>query len=241
MNSKWLVAAVCLLTPVSTLAQTPPYGGNFCGFRITASNSERHVYGIVEAECTYACPLQDDSHPFGNWGVDSFYGARNNGTQYGGWSSFNRYCNEQMAPPEWNSCTSDLSLRGDSQYYNEQDGTGAYTRQHSAFESQYGESYLWLETNEDQGCSRFDGTMFSFGGDYLDIYELDPGIFCSGCRDDYVTTLSVPGSDTILSCVVDSCAPFESDWILASNSITSALFKYRGTMDCFWVDGKGCH
>jgi hypothetical protein len=234
-----LVLGLCLMGSTTAFAQSPPYGGNFCGFEIRASNANRHVFGVVQTECTYGCPPSSDSHPFGNWGVDSFFGNRFDGHQYMGWANFNRYCNEQMDSPEWNSCTSDLSLRGDSQYYNDQDG-GGYDRQVSNSEQEYGAQMLWLDANEEEGCTRWDGHQLAFGGDILDIYELDPPIFI-GDRDDYLTTINVPGSAVILSCPArDFCAPFESDWTPAGNDITDAIYKYRGTMSCLYIEGKGC-
>jgi len=123
MKRTSIVTIVLTLVANAAFAQSrPPYGGTWCGVGVIPTNDQRQVYGVIQAECTYACPSfwnWHDSHPFGNWGIDSYYGSRHDINQFAGWASYNPYCDEHPGNPEWNSCTSDMSLWGNSSYYND--------------------------------------------------------------------------------------------------------------------------
>lgn len=80
-----LLAAVLLLlfslkTPVG--GQVPPWTGDFCYIELSAETATRHVYGPVNTECG-GC--SGHTAPFGNWGVNSFFGPLWDGDQYPGW------------------------------------------------------------------------------------------------------------------------------------------------------------
>lgn len=70
-------------------------------------NENRNVFGAVNTECG-SC--SGHTPPWGNWGVDSPTGGRDDGTQFMGWFSGNNTapCGENISSsrPQWNSCTS---------------------------------------------------------------------------------------------------------------------------------------
>src|SRR5690348_14120484 len=98
-----LLALVCLAVP--SYADDPA-----CWLSFAMFNRNRHIVGGVNAECSGGCVLRD-TEPWGNWGVDSNFGARDNTTQFKGWKSGSSVdpCGENISDsaPEWNSCTDD--------------------------------------------------------------------------------------------------------------------------------------
>lgn len=173
-----------------------------CRLSITMLNSTRHVVGEVNTECSWP------RAPFGNWGVESNFGDRNNTTQFAGWKWTD---NKQ----QWNSCTSEhLRDAGDScLYYNHDSNANGYCDdQLSSAEYSYGT--VWVDyvvscpydSNRDGicdwgGCSNI--WSFSVSGQYLELWEIDDLDF-----DDYVGNLTVhSGCCTVsnLSCNPRSC------------------------------------
>jgi hypothetical protein len=207
-------------------AQSPPWGGNWCGIQVSGETANRYVYGSVNVECN---PCWAHSGPYGNWGVDSFYGNRVDSDQYKGWSYFNPNCNESMDDPEWNSCTSTFTS---SLYYNYPPGSP--TQQFSGDTTSLGYVWDWYNTTEENGCSVLDESWLA-GGTVLEIYELDPSF-----GDDHVTNLTVFSGTTVLDCSTDSCTPTASPFENNANGTTSAEFRVRLLNSCHWIDGKGC-
>src|SRR5687768_5186114 len=55
--------------------------GQVCRISTSGLNRNRRVVGPVHAEC----PVSIHSVPFGNWGVTSNFGQKQDGTQFQGW------------------------------------------------------------------------------------------------------------------------------------------------------------
>jgi len=233
----WLSALAVIATLFSTSVakpepldrsamQNPPSGwGNWCGLEITAETRNRQVFGSdIAAECG---DCSGHTAPYGNWGVDSFFGSRVDGRQYEGWQRENPSCSETMDDLEWNSCTRDYSQ---SEHYSD-----SPPLQTSQTDAQLGTVWDWHSTTEEDGCAILDGWQLS-GGTVLEIWELD---WWWG-SDDHVTDLPVTAPAVSLSCGVDGCTPVASDWGGGSNDITAADFRVRVVSSCSYVDGKGC-
>lgn len=75
-----------------------------CSFTINMSNNNRYAYDTAE-EC-FNCPVVCHSVPFGNWGVSSNIGNKQNANQFEGWNPGCSYSTprEQV---QWNSCSVD--------------------------------------------------------------------------------------------------------------------------------------
>lgn len=202
-----------------------PSWGNWCGIEIQASTAEREVYGTnIAVECG-DCSLP--SAPFGNWGVDSFFSNRVDGSQYKGWATQHPACSESMDDPEWNSCTRDYT------------GAACYNSdppvQYSPSETNLGTVWDWYSTTEEDGCLILDGAQIA-GGTTLEIWELDHW----GPWDDHVTDLQVSSGAALLACSREGCTPVDSDWGNGSNGVTSANFRIRVMSSCAYIEGKGC-
>lgn len=205
--------------------QSPPWGGNWCGLEWKATTAQRQVYGTaITAECG-GC--SGNTPPHGNWGVDSFFSNRIDGSQYKGWAVYNPYCQESFDDPEWNSCTRDFTS---STYYND---TPPF--QYSPDETDLGTVWDWYSTTEEEGCSVLDGVDFS-GGTVLEIWELDHW----GPLDDHVTDLQVFSGSGQLTCGREGCTPVATSWGGGANGVTSTDFRISLMSSCAWVDGKGC-
>ncbi|MCR4374556.1 MAG: hypothetical protein NUW22_06875 [Acidobacteria bacterium] len=207
------------------VGQYPPWGGNWCGLELKATTAERRVYGTgITAECG-GCV--GNTAPHGNWGVDSFYSNRSDGSHYKGWATSNPNCPESIDDPEWNSCTRDYTS---SVYYN-----GDPPLQYSPNETDLGMVWDWYSTTEEEGCSILDGVQI-YGGTVLEIWELDHW----GPWDDHVTDLQVSSGSALLGCDRWGCAPVATAWGGGSNGVTSTDFRITLMSSCAWVDGKGC-
>ena len=187
-----------------------------CTVNFQLWNRDREVNGEVNVECA------PDIHPatWGNWGVNSNWGTREDGHQFQGW------CHDDDMPDgsqactgdwyEWNSCTQD-HIRNDGvscYYYNvDEDGISgceAQRTQSSFTDNLYGSgSFVQsvgcpLDTNGDGvfdtgGCLGV-GTL-RINGNYMDLYELDKRDF-----DTFVNRLSFPNlSVSPQNCEWDSC------------------------------------
>lgn len=182
----------------------PPWGGNWCGLEWKATTAQRQVYGTaITAQCG-GC--SGNTPPHGNWGVDSFFSNRIDGSQYKGWAVYNPYCQESFDDPEWNSCTRDFTS---STYYND---TPPF--QYSPDETDLGTVWDWYSTTEEEGCSVLDGVDFS-GGTVLEIWELDHW----GPLDDHVTDLQVFSGSGQLTCGREGCTPVATSWGGGANGV----------------------
>lgn len=191
--------------------------GQVCTLNFQLWNRDREVNGEVNTECS---PSIHPTTTWGNWGVNSNWGTREDGHQFQGW------CHDDDMPDgsqactdegyEWNSCTQD-HVRNDGvscYYYNvDEDGISgceAQRTQSSFTNNLYGSgSFVQsvgcpFDTNGDGvfdtgGC--LDANSISVTGNYMDLYELDKRDF-----DTFVTRLSFPNlSVSPQNCEWDSC------------------------------------
>ena len=175
-----------------------------CRLSITMLNSNRHVLGEVNTECSWP------RAPFGNWGVESNFGGRTNAFQFAGWKGEDNLL-------QWDSCTSDCQRDTDYSclWYNHDSNANGYCDdQVSNAEYSYATICVDMygrncpyDSNRDGSCDWggcYGITQFSVSGQYLTLYELDDWLG----GDDYVGNLSVDsGCCTVsnLSCTPRSC------------------------------------
>lgn len=142
-------------------------------------NQNRAVTGAVYAEC----PPSIHSSPYGNWGVNSNAGSRYDGDQFMGWY----YENGQH---QWDSCTGG---------YRQESTEGAAT-------------YAWYRVTLDgeHSCSQagVDGIVFTYQGNYMDMYELDPW-----WPDQFVSHAAYPDLSIVLNCNGGDSCYGESEWV----------------------------
>ncbi len=172
-----LVFGLAILFPNYSQAQV-------CRFLIDAFNKERDVWGPVHTECGAGL----HSAPFGNWGVSSNFGTKQDSHQFNGWCRYSYVCDNfsncktECQDPwyQWNSCT-DIAQYSppNCTLYN----AGSCTTQTTVTGTNYyGGYYMDLSTDcpydwdgdgqcDEGGC--MDITSLSFGTNYMSIYELD--------------------------------------------------------------------
>lgn len=102
MKSPLKALLFTLLFGLSGTAQVFAQGQ--CSFTINMSNNNRYAYDTAE-EC-FNCPVVCHSVPFGNWGVSSNIGSKQNGNQFEGWNPGCSYTTPR-AQVQWNSCSVD--------------------------------------------------------------------------------------------------------------------------------------
>src|SRR4051794_18711120 len=98
------ILASALLLPLVS-----PSGAQVCRISISGLNRNRSVTGPVHTEC----PPSFDTAPFGNWGVSSNFGQKQDDHQFQGWCHNIKVCDNfgicnnvcQDGWYEWNSCT----------------------------------------------------------------------------------------------------------------------------------------
>ncbi len=194
-TSKWamvtLVATVVAVISPASVIHDPVQAQSqqVCRVYIGFQNMERYVHGSVDTEC----PGSIHTSPWGNWGVDSNVGSRTDGNQFRGWYPF------QSAPTkEWNSCTSSFPPP-DPAYYNA-DGWTTQRSGSSEGTYTYGSVMVWEPASAPCSTVFLDGGTYDTQGNYMDIYELDPG-----CCDSRVALAQLPNMSVVLGC------PFPSD------------------------------
>lgn len=190
-----------------------------CRFLVDAFNTEREVWGPVHAEC----PGSIHSAPFGNWGVSSNFGTKQDSHQFDGWchnsyvcdnySNCGTHCSDGWY--EWNSCTDEAQFSvSNCTLYN----AGSCTTQSSTTGTNYyGGYYMDLSAScpydwdgdgqcDSGGCK--DITSLSFGTNYMTIYELDPLD-----SDELVQTPYFPNTTVPLTCDRYGCYSNISSWV----------------------------
>ena len=81
MVSSRVTVALALMANVSLYGQV-------CRLSVAGLNRARRVVGNIHAEC----PEVVHTAPFGNWGVTSNFGSKNNTHQFDGWCHDTRVC-----------------------------------------------------------------------------------------------------------------------------------------------------
>lgn len=200
MNLLAVLVIVCLAEPWVLACPSPPK----CFMQFKLHNRERLVTAAwLQNECPGDFP---HTAPFGNWAVDSGWGAPKDGKQFQGWkaSFFQRH---------WNACTSNQEQYpfGDSTYYNFPNGI--WNQQVSSTGmNRYTETGGRLEPAicpffENGGCAEYDGSSFVLFNEWRDLYELDPGQDYRTDPDAFVDRLVVLSGISIwpIFCTTQSC------------------------------------
>jgi uncharacterized protein (TIGR03437 family) len=200
-----------LLGPVPVLLWS-----QVCRVSVAGLNQSRRVRGPVRAECP-GLPLH--TAPFGNWGVTSNFGVKQNGHQFQGWCHDTRTCDNQGACAiscrdgwyEWNSCTDhDRYKPPNCSLYNAGDCTEQAT---ATGINVHGTRTIDVPVAcpaEGRGGCR-DLTNFSAGPNFMSLYELDPG-----GPDELIQTMHFPPTPVALTCDAWGCGPAGSAWVAPS-------------------------
>lgn len=188
----------------------------FVGFE----NIDRIVYGPVTAECegdSINCfPFVGHTVPWGNWGVDSNVGSRQDGDQFMGWHDGDGH-------QEWNSCTTAYP-------------TGTQTSDTGV--GSHGGGILGYVPNTQCYELPLEGYVVTVTGNYMDLWELDP---CD--EDEYVATLSYPDVSLVLS---QSGANWngESSWLsptsVSPSGVATAQIRMTASTGFGCIPGYGC-
>jgi hypothetical protein len=214
-----------LASVVPAAAEYLPY----CRIDLSFSNRNRHVYGEVNAECTYGCPWPDfvHSHKWGNWGVDSNWSPRWDGEQYRGWQTTDTYCGGSMNPPQWNSCYAS-SIPGSSSDFN----FAGNEEQFSGDARDYSHVSFYYQVDEVAGCTQLNGYTTTLNNNNMRIFELDWD------HSEFVAQLDFPSLMVTFSCPSpSSCSTTYSGWVGSyGNSVTSAEIEVRAQGVLIWED-----
>ena len=175
--------------------------GNFqfsCRVIIGFWNQKRRVPGPVNEECDdVQYPTQWHDPPFGNWGVDSNYGARWNGDQFAGWKNKGNQLHEKT---QWNSCTTErpqVFPMGNSAYFN--DPIPARTKQKADPDDARAYAVQQWDTgypfDPDMSCEDVLPPLLVYSGLFMNLYELD-----APDNDDWVASMSYPTHSVPITC-----------------------------------------
>ena len=175
----------------------------YCEVTLTAENQMRIVDGAVNTECGAGI----HSAPFGNWGVSSNYGNRNDRDQFRGW----KWEDGPSTKRQWNSCTTSVQqYRAPNSRY--------YTYHNNFYDQQRHEpvmhgkrrirrNYRVCSSRPGPGCSTLNNTVFT-ERNYMTLYEMD-----RPDRDDYITKLTFPSTSvTLTNCDQQGCDGDTTQW-----------------------------
>ena len=185
-----------------------------CVIVFTGQNHHRTVSGVLDAECEAVSPTQWHDPPWGNWGVSSNYGEKDDTDQFKGWEP-------KGSQRHWNSCTVYPEFMPPHPvYYNSsdkrsQESNGTVT--HGAMELRQTVSCPDPSDPYDDppvGCSAVEGWELTQSENYMTIYELD-----KPDSDDLIETLYFPATSvTLRSCDHDGCPERRSSWVGMASS-----------------------
>ena len=172
-----------------------------CHTFVNFYNVQRRVPGPVNTECNTVREFMHTA-PFGNWGVESPHGAKQDGHQFPGW----KIEEDDLRWRQWNSCTSDPEFRT-SEYLPHGEPQQAIPD----VESRYASSVMRGQSNVP--CSTVhSGGLLVFSGLYMKIYEIDSvsdrALFGIGNGSDLVGSLSYPTVLVSITCdtvLFDDC------------------------------------
>ena len=188
-----------------------------CVITFKGQNRHRTVGGYLEAECEPVSPTQWHDPPWGNWGVSSNYGEKENTDQFKGWK-------RKGSQRQWNSCTVYAEyIPPNPKYYNSSDHRSQQsggTVTHGAMELRQTVSCPDPSDPYDDppvGCSAVEGWELTESDNYMTIYELDwPD------SDDLIETLYFPATSvTLRACDHDGCPERTSGWVDMASSTSS--------------------
>lgn len=220
-----LAGWLAVLLPGSAFAEYLPY----CRMDLSLSNAQRHVYGTVNTECTFGCPVPNlvHSHKWGNWGVDSNWSSLTDGEQFRGWQTADTECGGSMFPPQWNSCTS-YSTPGFCADFN----WSGCTEQGSTDERDHAYVSFYYQVNAENGCADMNGYTLTLTNNFMRLFELDND------GNDFVTELNFPSLATTLSCGSHgSCGTTYSGWAGSNgNPVVATEIRLRASGAFVWED-----
>lgn len=208
-------AAVVLTVPFASPPANAQGTGALCQTSVNFQNRQRRVHGPVNVECGNECfggwPFCHTA-PYGNWGVDSYYGGPRNDYQFPGWKRGARapWLLDFTQLLQWNSCTrgtrNHAPFRG-TQVANP-DGVASYA----------GLSY---QGTVGDACNRY-GTTFTYNRNYMTLYELDsPG------RHDRVARVNYPNISFRIRCSGDWNCGGSSSWRSPTSGARVATAQIR--------------
>ena len=209
-----IISALVLLIIV-----VPDLTGQVCRINTSGLNRNRRVAGPIHAEC----PVSVHSVPFGNWGVTSNFGQKQDGAQFQGWCRDTRVCDNQGNCRtecrdgwyEWNSCTDidqyrapNCTLYNDKECTAQMSTTGVNIHGTRAVDLtvRCPSSSTPGGVSNEGGCA--DVKMFNNGSNFLSLYEIDPG-----STDDLIQTVYFPAVSLAMTCDVFGCKPTQSEWL----------------------------
>ncbi|HYO80528.1 MAG TPA: hypothetical protein VES20_03935 [Bryobacteraceae bacterium] len=203
----------------AALLLIPALQGQVCRISVTGLNQNRRVAGPVSAEC----PPTLHTTPFGNWGVTSNFGQKNDGRQFEGWCRETRVCdNEGNCSTqcrdgwfEWNSCTThrqwaprNCTLFNHADCTQQSSPTGLNVHGNRTVDIGV---RCPTDTNGDRkadggGCA--DAAIYRSGVNFMSLYEMDPGT-----TDDLIQTVYYPEAVMNLDCNAWGCTGAVSSWL----------------------------
>jgi len=188
---------------------------SFCEIVIKPYNRRRKIGedGAVNAECGWPWDPPWHSKPYGNWGVTSPYGPREDKKQFKGW----KWEDGPSWKLQWNSCTTYLSKyktstgKNDFYYPNSYDDRQIAT---PLDDVRFGlktvmvrqQICLTLGNSPPAGCSTMNGYKHK-EYPYMDIYELD-----SDGDDSVAYLVYPPKAVTFSGCSTDGCPEKSTPW-----------------------------
>jgi uncharacterized protein (TIGR03437 family) len=191
-----------------------------CRLTVAGLNNNRRVMGPVNTEC----PDPLHTSPFGNWGVTSNFGQKQDGYQFEGWCENNqeivdnlggrrRVCGTRWR--EWNSCTDNFLFRAPNcTLYNAEGCTQQVsTKGADVVGTQIEDIPVACPADTDGdgqldtgGCSSI--RQYTRGSNFMSVYELDPL-----STDDLIQTLIYPEALVEMTCDFWGCLPAGSQWM----------------------------
>ena len=207
------VLAFVVATGMGTLNAQGP-NDLYCAVTFEGQNQKRTVAGDVNVECGWATePFH--SAPWGNWGVNSFYGGKTDTDQFRGW----KHVDGPPTKRQWNSCTTRVPKyrARNCDYYN----ANNCTTQRSSDVVTHGivtyrtrnQCPQYLDPNNPQpsGCANM--TTATVHNNNMELFELDAD------RSDPVENLYFPRTSvTFRNCDYDGCPERSSGWIRMTGS-----------------------
>ena len=230
-----LWALTFLLTYASDTMEAQTPNDLYCAVTLEGQNRNRTVAGAVNVECGF--DTEPHTAPFGNWGVNSFYGRKKDTDQFRGW----KHEDGPSTKRHWNSCTTrDPTFAAPNcDFYNANEcttqsrsevvthGTVTYRSANQC------PQHLSPDNPRPSGCANKTGTTAAVTNNNMEIFELD-SVDPTGGRivndDDPVENLYFPSTRvTFTECTYAGCAEKNSAWERMTGS-SSASADVRAEM-----------
>ena len=198
----------------------------YCAVTYEGQNRNRTVAGEVNVECGFA--YEPHSAPFGNWGVNSFYGDKTDTDQFRGW----KWEDGPSTKRHWNSCTTRVPKyrAPNCDYYN---ANGCTTQSRSetvthgivTFRSaNQCPQNLDPDNPQPTGCANWSSATVRVGNNNMELFELDSVTGGrTGNDDDHVENLYFPSTSvTFTNCSYHGCPEKTSAWKQMTGSSSSS-------------------